>query len=57
MDIILAFLAGVLVGWISLVDPAVDVGYKRGQIDAITGNIKYELVVHPDKTTTWEEKK
>ena len=27
--------------------------YKQGQIDALTGNIKYELVTQPD--STWEE--
>lgn len=31
--------------------------YKQGQIDAVTGNMKYELVVQPDSTTTWEMKK
>lgn len=30
-------------------------GYKGGQIDAINGKIKYELVTHEDKTQTWEE--
>ena len=29
--------------------------YKRGQIDALTGTIKYELVRHPDSTKTWEK--
>lgn len=29
--------------------------YKRGQVDAITGNIKYEKVTHEDETVTWEE--
>lgn len=28
--------------------------YKQGQIDAINGNIKFEVVEHPDKTRTWE---
>jgi len=28
-------------------------GYKKGQIDALTGKVKYELVT-PDKTSTWE---
>jgi len=30
-------------------------GYKQGQIDAINGNIKYELVEQPDRTTKWKE--
>ena len=29
--------------------------YERGQIDALTGNIKYEIVTHSDSTRTWEE--
>lgn len=29
--------------------------YKKGQIDAINGNIKYELVKNSDGTTSWEE--
>lgn len=29
--------------------------YKQGQIDALTGNIKYELVINDDSTKTWEE--
>lgn len=28
--------------------------YKDGQIDAIRGNIKYELKVQKDGTTRWE---
>jgi len=28
--------------------------YKRGQVDAITGKIKYKLIEHVDKSTTWE---
>ena len=30
-------------------------GYKQGQIDAITNDIKYELVMNPDKTSEWKE--
>jgi len=30
--------------------------HKQGQIDAINGVIKYKLVMHPDKTTSWELK-
>lgn len=28
--------------------------YKQGQIDALTGKIKYRLIVNPDSTRTWE---
>ena len=31
--------------------------YKQGQIDAITGNVKYELVKQPDGTTIWQRKR
>lgn len=31
--------------------------YKQGQIDALSGVVKFELVQHPDGTKTWEEKK
>lgn len=28
-------------------------GYKQGQIDAINGVVKYELIENPDQTKTW----
>lgn len=28
--------------------------YRKGQVDALTGKIYYELVIHPDSTKTWE---
>lgn len=31
--------------------------YKQGQVDALTGKVKYELVVNADSTKTWEEVK
>ena len=30
-------------------------GYKQGQIDSMTNNIKYELVMNPDKTSEGKE--
>jgi hypothetical protein len=30
-------------------------GYKRGQVNALSNIISYELVTHPDGTRTWEE--
>jgi hypothetical protein len=30
-------------------------GYEQGQVDALTGKIKYELVIQPDSTRTWEK--
>ena len=32
-----------------------DIGYKQGQIDALTNNIQYELITMPDKTKVWEK--
>ena len=29
--------------------------YKKGQVDALTGNVKYELVKQPDKSIIWEK--
>lgn len=31
------------------------IGYKRGQIDALKGEVGYELVEQPDSTLKWEE--
>lgn len=30
------------------------IGYRDGQVAALTGNVAYQLVVHPDSTKTWE---
>ena len=47
----------ILLLWIGLmfifIIACYDDGYKKGQIDAINGNIKYELVTNPDKSTKW----
>ena len=32
-----------------------EIGYKQGQIDAITNNIQYKLVTIPDSTKVWEK--
>ena len=29
--------------------------YKEGQVDALTGKIKYELIENTDKTKKWEK--
>jgi len=33
----------------------IDEKYRQGQIDALTGQVKYELRVNPDSTQTWYE--
>ena len=29
--------------------------YKKGQVDALTGKIRYELITLPDSTRIWQE--
>lgn len=31
--------------------------YRQGQIDSLTGKVKYELKIQSDSTKTWEYKK
>lgn len=33
-----------------------EIQYKQGQIDALTGNVKYELETQKDSTTIWVKK-
>ncbi len=47
------FMIGVVVTlliFMYVVDP-----YKQGQVDALTGNVKYELVTQDDSTRVWKE--
>jgi hypothetical protein len=50
-DLIFAFIIGIIIGIMISANPV----YKRGQIDAINGIIKYELVEQTDKTFIWEK--
>jgi uncharacterized membrane protein YdjX (TVP38/TMEM64 family) len=56
-----SFIIGLFIGMIigvillSMIFNPTEIGYKRGQIDALIGNIKYELVINPDSTRTWEK--
>ena len=53
------FIVGVFIGFVfTLILIVWQVGphnYKRGQVDALTGKVKYEMVVHEDSTLTWEK--
>lgn len=54
-DILCIILALFMLGTMIIIVTALhDDGYKDGQIDAINGNIKYELVTKPDKSTEWD---
>jgi hypothetical protein len=47
------FMIGIVVTlliFMYVVDP-----YKQGQVDALTGNVKYELVTQDDSTKVWKE--
>ena len=48
--IIGAYLFGLFLGLFMINDD-----YEQGQIDALSGNIKYELITNPDSSRTWEE--
>lgn len=39
-----------------LADTYGETQYKQGQVDALTGNVKYELQTQKDSTTVWVEK-
>jgi uncharacterized membrane protein YGL010W len=60
-DIGWSFIIGLFIGmilgvilWGWIFDP-IGTGYKQGQVDALTGNIKYELVTQSDSTKIWEK--
>ena len=47
------FMIGIVVTlliFMYVVDP-----YKQGQVDALTGNVKYELVTQDDSTKVWKK--
>jgi len=55
---LMALVAGVLIGIFGGVFLMIirHNTYRDGQIDALNGIVKYELVVQPDSTRTWEKK-
>lgn len=55
------FIAGMIVGFlvfggVSMTFSKYTVLYRQGQVDALTGNVKYHLVDKPDGTKVWERK-
>ena len=50
LGIMLVFIAGLLIGVFTMGT----LEYKRGQIHALTGNIKYELITLSDSTKVWK---
>lgn len=55
-----AFLIGLFFGFflwviISTELPSMTPHYRQGQIDALTGEVRYELVDQPDGTREWVE--
>ncbi len=53
--IVIGVIIGVIIIGIltAILDPIRD-SYKQGQVDALTGQIKFELVSNPDSSKTWE---
>ncbi len=39
----------------SNINTNLDLRYRQGQIDALTGKVEYELRVNPDSTETWHK--
>ena len=57
MNFIVGFFVGVLIfGGLSMTFPQYTALYRQGQVDALTGNVKYHLVDKPDGTKVWERK-
>ena len=61
-DLILVFLfssfiwvVGVIMGFFVGIDYSQEIDYKQGQIDAINGKIKYELITNVNKEIVWKE--
>ena len=50
--VIVMLLVGMILG--GIFDTGVK--YRQGQIDALNGQIKYELKTNPDSTVTWHKK-
>jgi hypothetical protein len=50
------FMIGVLFGLIiGHIIYCINNDYKQGQVDAMTGKIKYELIIKSDSTKIWEK--
>mgnify|MGYP007090082872 CR=1 FL=1 len=57
MNFIVGIFVGILVfGSVSMAFPKYTVLYRQGQVDALTGNVKFHLVDKPDGTKVWERK-
>ena len=54
IELILSFIVGVLVMMIITLIFIKEPQYKKGQINALNGQINYELVTKSDSTRTWE---
>jgi len=57
-ELIIVVVFGVIIGFTLTATVLIATGntYKQGQIDALTGNIKYEPVTLPDSTKEWRAK-
>lgn len=49
--VVFVFLAAVL--WCVAYSVGNEFGYRQGQIDALNGEVRYELKTQPDSTKVW----
>jgi len=50
----LFWLIGLVIGLIRIVEIGEVDRYKKGQIDALNGIVKYKLITNKDKTSQWK---
>ena len=52
---VVSFIMGFILACILLIgdDPK---SYKKGQVDCLTGKVKYELITNSDSSKTWQKK-
>lgn len=53
-DMISGIIIGMILGIFFMTLFVSDKMYKKGQVDALTGKVKYELMVNDDSTRTWK---
>lgn len=57
LEFIMGIVLGIFLFVMLAMSPIVDSYYKQGQIDALSGHIKYELITNSDSTKTWRKEK
>lgn len=55
MEMTIGFLIGILLSLIVALSSSGGATYRDGQIDCINGKIKFQLIVNPDNSVSWEK--